>query len=45
MQSKHNFKEVFERSNFTGVGKMALRYKNKKGMKDKHGKVLYEDST
>jgi hypothetical protein len=45
MQLKHNFEEVFERSNFTGGVKMARRYKNKKAMKDKHGKVVYEDST
>jgi hypothetical protein len=44
MQSKHNFEEVFERSDFTGVGKMARTHKNKKVMKDKHGKTLYEDS-
>jgi hypothetical protein len=36
---------VFERSAFTGVGRMTRRYKNKKVMKDKHGKVVYEDST
>jgi hypothetical protein len=44
MQSKHYFDEVFEQSDFTGVGRMAHRYKNKKIMKDKHGKVVYEDS-
>jgi hypothetical protein len=38
---KHNFEEVFERADFTGIDGIP---KNKKVMKDRNGVTMYEDS-